>query len=407
MRILVHDFSGHPFQAQLSRELARRQHDVLHISCSSYRSGKGALERVDADPPSFAIEALALSEDFDKYRPWKRLGQEVRYARLLQHRAARFQPEVVLTSNTPLAAQELFQRWCRRENVPCVFWQQDVYSAAIGSAARQRVPVAGRLIASLVSAVERRLLHGSAAIVCITDDFLPILSRWNVPAGSVRVIENWAPLAELPQMARSNPWREEQGIGEQEVFLYAGTLGMKHNPRLLLELARVLDGRGGSEVVVVVSQGLGADWLRAQKERLRLDSLRVVDFQPYARLPEVLATGDILMTILEPGAGVFSVPSKVLTYHCAGRPLLAAVPSDNLSARIIERAGSGLVADPADVGDFVAKALRLLDDRQLRVGMGKAARQYADETFDIIRIGDAFDAILASVIGGGPSLPQP
>ncbi len=30
MRILVHDYSGHPFQAQLSRELARRGHDVVH-----------------------------------------------------------------------------------------------------------------------------------------------------------------------------------------------------------------------------------------------------------------------------------------------------------------------------------------------------------------------------------------
>ena len=36
MRILVHDFSGHPFQMQLSRELARRGHDVLHVDCASY-----------------------------------------------------------------------------------------------------------------------------------------------------------------------------------------------------------------------------------------------------------------------------------------------------------------------------------------------------------------------------------
>jgi nucleoside-diphosphate-sugar epimerase len=47
----------------------------------------------------------------------------------------------------------------------------------------------------------------------------------------------------------------------------------------------------------------------------------------------------------------------------AGRPLLAAVPRDNLCARIIETAGSGIVADPADAGDFVAKARQLLDDQ--------------------------------------------
>jgi colanic acid biosynthesis glycosyl transferase WcaI len=406
MRILVHDFSGHPFQAQLGRELARRHHDVLHLSCASYRSGKGALDRLGTDPPSFDIEGIDLGESFDKYSPWKRLRQEVRYAHMLNERAARFEPDVVLTSNTPLIAQARFQRWCRRENVPCVFWLQDVYSVAIRSAARRRLPVAGHLLGVFFAAMERRLLRSSAAIVCITDDFLPILSRWNVPARAVRVIENWAPLEEMPQAPRRNPWRTEQRLDDRRVLLYAGTLGMKHNPRLLLELARAVDSRGDGEVVVV-SQGIGADWLRAESERQGVRSLRVLDFQPYSRFPEVLATGDILITILEPGAGVFSVPSKVLTYHCAGRPLLAAVPSDNLSARIIERAGSGIVVDPADVGDFVAKALDLLDDEQRRKGMGVAARQYADDTFDITRIGDAFDALLASTNSGRPRRPKP
>jgi colanic acid biosynthesis glycosyl transferase WcaI len=395
MRILVHDFSGHPFQVQLSRELARRQHDVLHLSCASYRSGKGALDRRASDPANFDVEAIDLGENFDKYSPWRRARQELGYARLLGERAARFAPDVVLSANTPLLAHARFQRWCDRQKVPCVFWQQDVYSVAIATAARKRLPVAGHLLGAFFIAMEGRLVRRSAAVVCITADFLPVLARWHVPPGMVRVIENWAPLEEVPQMPRANPWRTEQQLGERKVVLYAGTLGMKHNPRLLLELARAADARADSEVVVV-SQGLGADWLRAEGARQGVRSLRVLDFQPYSRLPEVLATADILVTILEPSAGVFSVPSKVLTYHCAGRPLLAAVPRGNLSARIIQTAGSGIVADPADAGDFVAKALQLLDDQQQCRGLGAAARRYADDTFDITRIGDAFASVLTA-----------
>ncbi|RYJ01060.1 MAG: glycosyltransferase WbuB, partial [Actinomycetales bacterium] len=40
MKVVVHDFSGHPFQVQLSRELARRGHDVVHSSCAAYVSGR-------------------------------------------------------------------------------------------------------------------------------------------------------------------------------------------------------------------------------------------------------------------------------------------------------------------------------------------------------------------------------
>jgi len=32
MRLLIHDYAGHPFQVQLSRELARRGHSVTHAA---------------------------------------------------------------------------------------------------------------------------------------------------------------------------------------------------------------------------------------------------------------------------------------------------------------------------------------------------------------------------------------
>lgn len=44
VKVLVHDYSGHPFQAQLSRSLARRGHTVVHSSCAAYVSGKGDLD---------------------------------------------------------------------------------------------------------------------------------------------------------------------------------------------------------------------------------------------------------------------------------------------------------------------------------------------------------------------------
>jgi hypothetical protein len=67
----------------------------------------------------------------------------------------------------------------------------------------------------------------------------------------------------------------------------------------------------------------------------------VLDYQPYGQLAEVLATADVLVALLESSAGIFSVPSKVLAYLCAARPLLASMPKENLAARTIERAGAG------------------------------------------------------------------
>ncbi len=104
--------------------------------------------------------------------------------------------------------------------------------------------------------------------------------------------------------------------------------------------------------------------------------------------------------LLEPDAGAFSVPSKVLSYLCAGRPQLASVPPANLAARVIERSGGGLTVPPKDPSALVAAAERLHRDPDLRQELGRRARAYAETAFDIEAIADRFEEVLEPVAGG-------
>ena len=40
----------------------------------------------------------------------------------------------------------------------------------------------------------------------------------------------------------------------------------------------------------------------------------LLPFQPYDSLPDMLGAADVAIALLEPEAGIFSVPSKVLSY---------------------------------------------------------------------------------------------
>ena len=400
LRIVVHDYSGHPFQVQLSRELARRGHRVLHLHSPSYRSGKGALDRLPDDPDTLAIEPVDLGRAFEKYSPGRRLLQERAYGRRLVERLRREATDVVLSGNTPLFAQSMLLADCRRRGVPFIFWQQDVYSLPMQREAERRLPpVLGRLVGKRFVELERRLLGDSDAVVTIAEDFRETLLAWGVPAAKVHVIENWAPLDELPQRPRDNDWARRLDLVGKRVLLYSGTLGLKHDPGLLLRLARELDGEA---TVVVVSEGLGADWLRREAAR----NLLLLPFQPYEELPDVLASGDVLLVLLERAAGRFAVPSKVLSYLCAGRPLLAAVPAENLAASVVRASGAGVVVDPDDEPGVVAAARRLLDADE-GAALGRAAREYAERTFDIGAVTDRFEEVLMTAADASqvPSAP--
>jgi hypothetical protein len=59
MRIVVLDYSGHIPQADLARSLAKLGHNVRHMYCSDYVSGRGAVEHESTDPKN--LEFLNIS----------------------------------------------------------------------------------------------------------------------------------------------------------------------------------------------------------------------------------------------------------------------------------------------------------------------------------------------------------
>ncbi|MEO3761578.1 glycosyltransferase family 4 protein [Mycobacterium sp. B14F4] len=392
MRLVIHDYSGHPGQVHLSRELARRGHTVEHQFCASYTTGRGATERRPGDPPNFSVRALELGGEFARYSPLVRLKQELHYAPIAARAIRDARPDVAVLSNVPLLSLFLLAWLLRRRGVPYVFWQQDVYSDAIGVVARQKLRAPGAVVGWLAARAERSVARGAAAIVPISDTFLDQLDRWGVHRSKIRIIPNWGAIDEMPLRPRQNPWAQAHGLTDVPVVMYAGTLGLKHDPSVLAHLAKnVPEGCR----VVVVSQGQGRQWLESNAGDA--PSLTLLDYQPYEQLPDMLASADVLVVVLEKDASRYSVPSKVLNYFCAGRPVLGLLPTDNAVAHMIDSADAGIVHNPTDMPTASAAVNGLLGDPAARDRMGNAARDYAEKTFDVSVVGDLFESVVTAV----------
>ena len=407
-RIVVHDYSGHPGQAQLSRALARRGYEVTHQYCPSYTTGRGSLQHEAGDPATLTFEPVAMDGTFAKYNPLTRFRQELTYGRTAARAIAAKDPAVVVLSNVPLLAHAVLARQLQRRGIPMVFWHQDIYSEAIGVAARRRIPVLGGVLARTADRIERSIARRSAAIVAISPTFLERLSEWGV-ADKTTVVPNWAPIDELPVRPADNAWRRRNQLSDNQVVLYSGTLGLKHDPSILAELATGLRASHPDARVVVVSEGKGRDFLEQHKTNAgpEADNLVLLDFQPYEELPEMMASADVLVAILEPDASKFSVPSKVLTYLCSSRAILGVLPPDNSVAEILSSQEAGIVVAPSDRARVTEEAAALLDDPGRRAAMGRAGRRYAELTFSpetaAERFLAAFGDLVEQPVGAGLS----
>jgi glycosyltransferase involved in cell wall biosynthesis len=391
MRILLHDYSGHPFQVQLARELSRRGHAVTHSYCAAYTSGKGHLW---AEPgESIEFDPIGVGVKIDKMSFGRRLLQELGLGIALVRQARRLRPEVVMAANVPIPTLMVFAAYALSAGVPWVLWHQDVQSVAIRSFAGSKISRAFTVAATAVALGERWCARRAAAVVVIAEAFMDVHRSWGT-SSKTAVIPNWAPLDEITPVERDNAWSREHRLSDVRTLVYSGTLGLKHDPALLVRLARGVIDAGQPVRLVVVSEGPAEAVLREEAARLDVPLL-LLPFQPYERLPEVLGSADVLVVLLEQDAGAFSVPSKTLSYLCAGRPILGLMPAENLAAALVQEIdGCVLPPHPSSLPEAAAWVAGILVDPQAADTVGKAARVLAEREFALDGCADRFEQIL-------------
>jgi colanic acid biosynthesis glycosyl transferase WcaI len=376
----------------MAENLAKREHAIQYIYRESTQLIKRGIKK--QEPTHLQEIPIVLAGGFQKYSLFTRRAREMEHGKRAEREILKYQPDVVISADTPLDAQKFILKASQECEAKFIFWMQDAIGLATRKILEQKIPMAGGLIGRYYERLEQRMVKKSDGVMVISEDFLPLMEEWHIPDERVYLMPNWAVLEELEVVSKRNAWSERMGLEDQFCFLYSGILGFKHNPELFIQLAKEFEET--KEVrVVVIAEGESAEWLRKVKEAEELRNLVILPYQPTEQFAQVMGTGDVLLAILKPEAGGYSVPSKVLSYLCAQRALLLAIPAENLAARIVTDYEAGLVCGPEKVDEWVGNARKLYEDKKTREKMGENARKYAEKHFDIKKITDKFEKIIA------------
>lgn len=392
MKILIHDYAGHPFQTQLSHELARRGHSVTHAYFAGDKGPKGTM--VDSDDVDLKFAPVGISGDYSKSNFVKRWAGDRKYGLAIKDLILKLSPDLVISGNSPTEIQEQVVKACKTANAKFIYWCQDFYSIAASRLLPKKLPVIGNLIGVYYRFLEKRQMHSADHIVHITESFCEQTDDWGVSRDKISIIPNWGAIDEIDVLNKTNDWSAEQGLSNQTNVVYSGTLALKHNPDLLLAVAQAIP----EAKTVVICAGVGKDYLTDEKEKQSLENLKLLPLQPFDLFSQVLASATVLVAVIEREAGEFSVPSKILSYLCAGRPIVLAAPKENLAAKIVADTGAGLVVEPEDIDGFVKSVSSFLSDEKAMDAAGKAGRAYAEKTFLINNVADSFEGAFAKAM---------
>ena len=392
MYLLLHDYGGYPFTKQLAIKLSKKGYQVDYL----YSTTTQLVQRANSSneqSPDLKIVGIELETKFEKYNYLKRRKAEIEHGKKVADYIRVNKPDIVICANTPLDSLKYIFKSSKKVKADFIFWLQDAIGEATQKALSKKLSVVGNIIGKYYQNIEKKVAQKSDQIILISKDFISLMQSWHINQNKLHVIPNWAPVDQFNFIDRKNDWSVEQQLDSTFNFMYTGILGLKHDPEIFIKLAMYFQ-KDPEVRIVVISKGPVLDWLKEQKEGLKLDNLLLLDFQPANVYSKVLASADVLISVLNQDASTYSVPSKILSYLSASRPILLSVDKKNFAAKIIEESNSGLVSNPSEIDNFLNNAKYLYQNPDEGNKMRTSARVFAEKNFDIGKISDQFIEII-------------
>lgn len=241
----------------------------------------------------------------------------------------------------------------------------------------------------------------SHAIAVTSPGMADLIAARGISPERLHFVPNWAEESSFRPVPSDPGFAAELGLSGDFTVMYAGNFGEMQQLGTVLDAAALLNDEPGLEIALV-GGGVMAERLRARVEKENLRNVRLVPPQPFSRMSDVLALGDVqLISLKDVPLYRSTLPSKLQATLAAARPVIGALAGD--AARVVTDSGAGVVTRPGDAKDL-ARAIREMraagPDRLAE--MGRSGRLHYESTYSERSVGDRLEGLLRAAAESAP-----
>jgi colanic acid biosynthesis glycosyl transferase WcaI len=373
-----------PFTAGLCEHLAEQGHNVKVVTAFPYYPGWNVLEGYRGSRYRREIVNGVVVHRVWHFVPWQPSRLWQRLAHDLSFTASAFlvglfsgKCDVVYCCCPPPTLGLAAYLLSRIKRARFVVKLADLASDAALATGIMRDGCALRLARRLEGFVYGR----AESVVCLCQGFIERLSERDVPREKLPLIPDWGDTERIRPLPSSARFRAEHAISPRQfLVLHTGNMGKKQGLMNAVKAAELLEERPAIHWVLV-GDGEERALLERESAVRAPHAVRLLPLQPAEVLPHMYSEADLLLLNQKSTVEDAVIPSKLLTYMAAGRPIVAAVSERSEAARHIARAGCGIVIPAEDPEALADTVLRLSGDPGLRAQLGANGRAYAEAHF--------------------------
>lgn len=242
--------------------------------------------------------------------------------------------------------------------------------------------IKNKLIINLLKLQVKKVYHDAKHLVTVGKFMKKRLVNNGVASEKISVVPNWIDVRKIQPEKRINKLRQNWSISEDKVIvLYAGTFGRIHGTSILLDVAKEFQ-QHNNVLFLLVGQGVGFNELQEKTQNELHSNILMKPFVPRENLSHLQGLADISIVLSKKGFGSTSVPSKVLGYMAAARPILAAIDQESDTASLIKSADAGIVVEPENKSKIVNALMEMMKSKENLAKWGNNARFYVEKNLN-------------------------
>ena len=326
----------------------------------------------------------------------KRLLTNLRFSlATLRELLRRERYDLVLVSTAPPVLPLAAKAFKALTGTPYAYVVYDLYPDI---AVALNVLTPGSRAARVLQRLQKGWLHAAAKTIVLGRCMADHLERtYALARPKIAVIPVGADCAQVVPAPRQSRFRAQHGL-EGFVVLWAGNFGHHQNFDAILDAAALLQNSpdGADITFAFVGDGAKREHIAARIRDEHLENARMFPFVPTEEFCDMLASADVSLVALEPGAEGLGVPSKFYNILASGRAAVALVAPDSEVARVLEEHQCGVRVEQ-NGGQLAGVLAELASCPETVAGMGENARRACQEQFSMDAIGRQFHEVLCEV----------
>jgi colanic acid biosynthesis glycosyl transferase WcaI len=302
--------------------------------------------------------------------------------------------DLVLGIEPPIQAGVAARIIAARHHAPYVLLVKDLALEAALSVGMMRDSFAMRMAKRL----ENWAYAGAEKIIIIAHGFYENLRRKGIPDSKLVYLPDWVDTGALNGTNRGNGFRHAHGIRDDALLVvHSGNMGVKQQLENVLHAAARLAMRPEISFLFV-GDGSQKEGLMAVARREHLNNVHFLPLLPRDQVPQMMAAADILLVNQHPDMIEAAIPSKLLTYMAAARPILIAAHPQSEASRQVRAADCGVLVAPNDPDALANAIISLAANPPTRAALGEHGRAFVEKNYARDRLVAQYEECLLGVL---------